>query len=70
MIDKLEKRINKLEKENKRLFYMANDAGNELFRVKSELEMLQGNSDYYHSMVDELYDSFWQSKKELHNTCD
>lgn len=56
MLEKLENRIKKLEKENKRLFYLANDAENKLFRVKSELEMLQDALDGLQREVNGLYD--------------
>lgn len=56
MLEKLENRIKKLEKENKRLFYLANDAENELFRMNSELEVLQDTLDGLQRAVNGLYD--------------
>ena len=52
MTDNLEKRIFKLEKENKQLFHIVNEISYDLFKAKQELEELQGNLDYLQGEVE------------------
>ena len=56
MIEELEKRIIKLEKENKRLVRFANNVDYELFKLAGKVELLEGNLDYLESVVDALHD--------------
>ena len=56
MIDNLEKRIFKLEKENKQLFHIVNEISYDLFKANQKIEELQGNLDYFGSVVDSLQD--------------
>ena len=56
MTEKLEKRIFKLEKENKQLFHIVNEISYDLFKAQQELEELQGNLDYFQGKVEQLCD--------------
>lgn len=56
MTEKLEKRIIKLEKENKRLVRFVNYVEYELFKLNGNVEVLEDNLDYLDSLVDSLQD--------------
>ena len=56
MTEKLEKRIFRLEKENKQLFHIVSEISYDLFKAQQELEELQGNLDYFQGEVEQLCD--------------
>ncbi|MFL2129572.1 hypothetical protein [Ruoffia sp. FAM 26255] len=56
MIDNLEKRIIKLEKENKQLFHIVNEISYDLFKAQEKLEHLEGNLDYFQGEIEQLFD--------------
>ncbi|MFL2130428.1 hypothetical protein [Ruoffia sp. FAM 20858] len=56
MLEKLEKRIFKLEKENKQLFHIVSEISYDLFKANQKLEELQGNLDYFQGEIEQLFD--------------
>lgn len=56
MLEKLEKRIFKLEKENKQLFHILSEISYDLFKANQKLEELQGNLDYFQGEIEQLFD--------------
>lgn len=56
MNQEIEKRINELEKEVKRLVNYLDGLGYEQFKMGGRIEVLEGNLDYLDSVVDALHD--------------
>lgn len=56
MLEKLEKRIIKLEKENELLFNIASGLTYDLFKAQEKLEHLEGNLGYFQGEIDQLFD--------------
>jgi len=56
MNQEIEKRINELEKEVKRLVNYLDGLGYEQFKMGGRIEVLEGNLDHLDSLVDSLQD--------------